>query len=183
MPMFVPHLPLPLIIGLAVLVVIVMVAVALLQGKKREDLGEFSFSRATLLTLAEKSFLASLDAAAAGSVRVFTKVRLMDLILPTQGTVRRQTAINKIQSKHVDFVLCDKATLAVLGVVELDNRSHDELDRRDRDGFVDGALKSAGIPIVHVAAKAAYDIADLRQKLSQVSKVMSAQQKENTCKS
>lgn len=155
---------LPVMIVVAVLAVLAVLVMVFLQGTRKEGAGGFSFRRAPLLSAAEKSFLAALDEAAAGSMRVFAKVRLMDLILPAQGTARRQTAINKIQSKHVDFVLCDKATLAVLGVVELDDRSHEEPDRRDRDGFVDGAVKSAGIPIVHVAAKASYDVTELRSE-------------------
>lgn len=41
-------------------------------------------------------------------------------------------------------------------VVELDDRSHEKKDRQERDELVVGALKAAGLPILHVAAAKGY---------------------------
>lgn len=75
------------------------------------------------------------------------KVRLRDLIEPKRGAGKKQTLINKIQSKHVDFVLVDQS-MNVIGVLELDDRSHDRADRKERDGFVRDALEGAGITMI-----------------------------------
>ena len=75
------------------------------------------------------------------------KVRLFDLIEPKKGKGDRQTLINKIQSKHVDFVLVDQS-MNLIGVLELDDRSHDRADRKDRDSFVREALEGAGITMI-----------------------------------
>ena len=77
------------------------------------------------------------------------KVRLFDLIEPKSGYNRsdRQTLMNKVSSKHVDFVLVDQG-MNVVGVLELDDRSHDRPDRMERDQFVRDALEGAGIVLI-----------------------------------
>src|SRR5438046_32622 len=85
----------------------------------------------SLLTEAERSFFGVLDQALAGEYRLFAKVRLADVVRPVQGPSRsgRPAAFNSISAKHVDFVLCDPSSLRVVGVVELDDKSHRRLDR------------------------------------------------------
>ena len=75
------------------------------------------------------------------------KVRLWDLIEPKRGSAKRQTLINKIQSKHVDFVLVDQS-MNLIGVLELDDSTHDRDDRKARDSFVRDALEGAGITMI-----------------------------------
>ena len=77
------------------------------------------------------------------------KVRLFDLIEPKSSYNRsdRQTLINKVWAKHVDFVLVDQS-LNVIGVLELDDRSHDRPDRVERDQFVRDALEGAGFIMI-----------------------------------
>ena len=78
---------------------------------------------------------------------VCPKVRLWDLIEPKKGSANRQTLVNRIQSKHVDFVLVDP-DLKLIGVLELDDKTHDRDDRKQRDGFVRDALAGAGITMI-----------------------------------
>lgn len=73
------------------------------------------------------------------------KVRLRDLIEPKDG--KNQTLVNKIQSKHVDFVLVNR-NMDVIGVLELDDSTHDRPDRQQRDSFVRDALEGAGITMI-----------------------------------
>ena len=84
------------------------------------------------------------------NVVVFSKVRLADIIEPKFSGSNWQAQFNKIQAKHVDFLLCDATDVQPILVIELDDRSHDRPDRRERDAFVDRALSQAGIPILHV---------------------------------
>jgi hypothetical protein len=52
---------------------------------------------------------------------------------------------NKIDRKHVDFVLCNPETLRPLAGIELDDKSHERADRRQRDSFVEGVFEAAGL--------------------------------------
>ena len=75
------------------------------------------------------------------------KVRLFDLVEPRQGITFYKGAMWKIQSKHVDFVICDKDA-HVKGIIELDDSSHNRSDRADRDIFVDKVLLNCGYKVI-----------------------------------
>src|SRR5688500_2696654 len=94
------------------------------------------------------------------------KVRLADLI-NCPGDAWRQGFGGRISGKHVDFVLADADTLAIRMAVELDDRSHQRSDRRERDAFVDHALEAASIPIVRVPAAAKYDVRKITERLAE----------------
>ena len=79
---------------------------------------------------------------------VLAKVRLFDLIEPSFLTDNKKVAQYKIQSKHVDFVLCD-SNLKAQHVIELDDATHDRPDRIERDKFVDSALEMSGYRVLH----------------------------------
>ena len=72
------------------------------------------------------------------------KVRLRDLIEPK---IDNQILVNKIAQKHVDFVLVDQS-MNLIGVLELDDSTHDRADRKQRDRFVREALEGAGITMI-----------------------------------
>lgn len=76
-------------------------------------------------------------------LQVCPKVRLLDLIEPRRGDPKYKTLFYKIQAKHVDFVICDQ-NLYVKAIIELDDNSHNQNDRQERDDFVDTILKDVG---------------------------------------
>lgn len=82
-----------------------------------------------------------------GAHAVCPKVRLED-VLEAQGP-HRQHLRGHVKSRHVDFLLVDEGWRPRL-VVEVDGASHLREDRIARDRLVDGALASAGIPIVRL---------------------------------
>lgn len=79
---------------------------------------------------------------------VFAKVRLLDLVEPIKENPKYKTFLWKIQAKHVDFVLCD-SKLVARAIIELDDNSHDQADRKERDKFVDTVLESCGYKVLH----------------------------------
>lgn len=81
-------------------------------------------------------------------LQVCPKVRLLDIIEPRKGESNYMALLGKVQSKHIDFLICDK-DLHVLGVIELDDNSHDQQNRKNRDAFVDQILQSVGYKVVH----------------------------------
>lgn len=116
-----------------------------------------------LLTPAEAAFYPVLaEAARAGpeACLVMCKVRLSDLVRPRKGLGRspRQTLRNKADRKHVDFVVVRASDFGVVAAVELDDSSHQRKDRKERDGFVDGALEAAGVRVVRVKWGRGYDL-------------------------
>ncbi|HMO13133.1 MAG TPA: DUF2726 domain-containing protein [Pirellulaceae bacterium] len=115
-----------------------------------------------LFTKGERAFFDVLCAAVGNDYLIFSKVRLADLIFVRRGTEKRQAYFNRIQSKHVDFVICSRDVVRPLLAIELDDASHEREDRQERDGFVDSALAAAKLPILHIKARASYDARSLR---------------------
>lgn len=161
--------------GMVVVIVVAFVVViffALLtarSGRRGDAAGRVAFTaRKELFSAAERSFFGVLEQAVAGEYRLFGKVRLRDLIQPARGFSRswQATLRNRVQQKHVDFVLCHPQSLAVVAVVELDDASHRQQERLERDGFVDAALASAGIPVLHFPVRNRYAVVELRTKIS-----------------
>ncbi|MGQ9662017.1 MAG: DUF2726 domain-containing protein [Kiritimatiellia bacterium] len=118
---------------------------------------------AVLFTPAERSFLAVLDHAVGSQFRILGKVRLADVIRVKPGVSGsiRQQAFNRIQSKHLDFVVCDPCDLSVQFVVEPDDSSHQQSRRQDRDEFLDKALAAAGVPVFHFPVKRTYTVQEI----------------------
>ena len=127
-------------------------------------------NRGNLFTPAERSFLGVLEQALDSRYRVFGKVCLGDLIKPAKAfAADMQTAAqNRINQKHVDFVVCTANELALVGVLELDDQSRGREDRSGRDEFVDQALAMAGIPVLRFPAKIGYAVQEVRAGLAEM---------------
>ena len=112
-----------------------------------------------LITPAEQEFMRVLRAAAPDGTVIYPQVRLPALIRPARQPARGKQPYDfyRIQAKSVDFVLCEASTSAPLLIVELDDSSHRRPDRQERDAFVDAALASAGLPVLHVRWQRGYD--------------------------
>ena len=111
---------------------------------------------------AERSFYEVLWRAAGDQIHVFAKVRLADVVYVARGTGSWQTHFNRIQSKHIDFLLCDRQKIAPLVAIELDDSSHDANARESRDQVVDAVCEAAGLPIIRITAQRAYTPESLR---------------------
>ena len=119
-----------------------------------------------LLTRAERSFYEVLRQAVGEEYLIFTQIRLADLIYVRKGTKQRQSFQNKINAKHVDFLLCDPKSLQPMLAIELDDASHQRADRQKNDRVKEDALTAAGLPLLRVRAKRSYDLRDLQREIA-----------------
>lgn len=95
---------------------------------------------------------------------LLAKVRLFDLVEPIKNNPKYKTYQYKIQSKHVDFVLCDKKLVAKC-IIELDGTSHDTSERKTRDEFIDKVLISTGYRILRIKG---VDIEKIEQQVAEI---------------
>ena len=117
---------------------------------------------------AEKKFFFVLKDILGDDYLIFSKVRLADLLyLPKMSNSEYYRYFNKIQSKHVDFVICDKKNIKPLLVIELDDPSHLKLDRVLRDDFLNKTLNNSNLSIIHFETMAKYDKNVLSPKIHQ----------------
>lgn len=111
-----------------------------------------AYQKKWLLTYNEKdAYKKLLEICAKNSLYLMTKVRLLDLVEPVKGNPKYKTYFWKIQAKHIDFVVCDNKLVARC-MIELDDNSHNEETRKERDSFVDEVLLSVGYKIRHEKA-------------------------------
>lgn len=117
-----------------------------------------------LFSQGEQAFFNALTQAVGKDHRVFGKVRIADVIKPRAEMSQSEwgKAFGPICAKHFDFVICSADGVQIQAVVELDDRSHQHVDREKRDALVDAVCHDAGVPIVHVKAARRYDRASLR---------------------
>lgn len=124
--------------------------------------------RRRLVTRSELAFYRVLRDAVNNDWEIFAMVRIADLLSVPKGADNHRSWLNKILSKHIDFIICDKDSLEVLAGIELDDPSHLQPTRMRRDNFVNAAFEDAGLPLLRIPTADAYDVTALRKKLERM---------------
>jgi hypothetical protein len=97
-------------------------------------------------------------------VLLFSKVRLLDVLI-NEATQQKQTYHNKIQSRHLDFLVCNKKGIIPLLAIELTDSN--KFDNSSRDEFITKALAAAGLPLLRLSVKRGYSVNELDCLLEQ----------------
>lgn len=118
---------------------------------------------AALLTRGEQAFAAALERGLHPGTRMLAKVRVADVITPANAAERG--AFARISQKQLDFVIVNSADWTVLAAIELNDRSHDTPERRERDALLASNFRSAEVPLHFVRAQANYGTLELTRLL------------------
>ncbi len=110
------------------------------------------------LSPAETEFHRVLRQMMGDKMLVFAKISLKEFIAVDSSNY---TYHNKIDRKHVDFLVCDTVSLHPVFAIELDDSSHTRPDRAQRDVFVEQVLNAANLPLVRVPVRQSYDSSEL----------------------
>jgi len=152
---------------IAVVVAVALLAIAALAKQQRGSPNAALYQPTkALFSAAERSFLGVLDQAVGNEYRVFGKVHVADVaaVKPGLTNAARQSALNRILSKHFDFVVCRADDLAVVCAVELNDKSHSRKRARERDAFIAELCRTIDLPLVSVSAKQSYSLQDVRDQ-------------------
>lgn len=146
-----------LLLLLPAFVVLLKIAIAFLNKRKKQDI--LYLKKDSLLTEAEKYFYSVLKDVIADNYLLFPQVSLLEILSVPKGFNQKAhySALNKIQAKHIDFLLSEKETTRPLLVIELDDSSHLRSDRIARDRFLKEAFASANLPLLRVKVASQYD--------------------------
>jgi hypothetical protein len=148
------------VLPVLLLIVLLVILVSLLIMTIKPNRLHYK-KQSALFTKAEINFLKTLEKIVTNpSVAIFGKVRIADIITPQTTTNSKGwwRLFNKISSKHVDYVLCDRNDYSVICVIELNDKSHNTTKAKQRDAFVRKAYQSAGIELVEIKASRYYDV-------------------------
>ena len=136
------------------------------KGTSSIDFSDYHLKE-SLLTKNEMGFYETLKKVVEDDLIVFSMVRLADIFSIGRGK-GYQAALNRINPRHIDFILCHKDTLRPVVAIELDDKSHERSDRIKRDEFVNQLFESAGLPLLRYPSKSHYTPNDVGGKLNSI---------------
>ncbi len=150
-----------LLVALAALTLLLFV-LSLVQAWQRRRALPYTLSSA-LFVPEETAFLVVLDDAVGDDYRVFGKVRLSDLVAPRRGTRRRALgqAAARIESLKIDFLVCARASSAMVCAVELVGGK----GRRGANKALARACDALGLPLVRVPVAQTYAAKALAEQI------------------
>lgn len=154
------------VVGPVVLAIVIIYLVNRFRERRviREILDRYSLQE-SVLTKAELNFYRVLKEVVGEKYAVLVKVRLADLF-STRGGEGYYSAFNKISAKHIDFLLADPQSFSPVLAIELDDRSHQNQNRKNRDEFVDQIFEKTGLKLLRVKAANKYDPVDIRDRIA-----------------
>lgn len=113
------------------------------------------FSREYLLSRSELGFYLALKTAVGHRFMIVPKVRLADIVNCSDADWNIGHG-DLLGRRHLDFVLCNRRTSKFALCVELDERTHDNRRRQDRDMFLNRALTTVGVRIIRFRVRDHY---------------------------
>lgn len=123
--------------------------------------------RSRLLSPSARQFLKVLDEVVGAEYRVFARVAAADVLRvlrpPHSAAYRR--ALEQLQQRQFDFVICERGSAQIVCAVELDERSRHQHNRGRGDPLLADACRVAGLPLLRVIARREYDLAGMRQRV------------------
>jgi hypothetical protein len=137
------------------------IVVTYLPSDEEEEEDTFPYRlRDDFLSPAEHTFYLVLKNMMGEHFTICPKISLAEIFFVVRPN-ENMTAYNKINRKHVDFLICDPKKMAPLFGIELDDSSHKRADRADRDEFVENAFDAAGLPLLRIPVRANYNTSEL----------------------
>ena len=141
-----------------------IVIVAVLASRLNDNSFPFPFdSKPSVFTPAEKNFQNLLEQAMGPKYRILNRVKLSDIVTIRNGVSDRasQKAAANAEGKYLDFVICERSSMKLLGTVDLvDTQGRGY--KIKKDWFVSGALEAASIPHLRIKVKANYTLDEIR---------------------
>ena len=139
------------------------------MSKNEVDMSNPPFQMAySVLTKAELEFYNALKHIIdMQNEKICPKVRMIDVLWVKTYVKNKQSFLNKVTRKHFDFVVCDINTLKPLYAIELDDKTHEIEERKERDEFVDKLFEKLNFKVIHIKWQSQYDIEKLRMRLNE----------------
>jgi hypothetical protein len=141
-----------------------IVIVTVLATRLSDNSFPFPFdSKRTVFTPAEKNFQNLVEQAMGPKYRILNRVKLSDVVTIRNGVSTRasQVAATNANAKYLDFVICDRTNMKLLGAIDLVD-TQGKGYKIKKDWFVSGALEAAAIPHIRIKVKANYTIDEIR---------------------
>lgn len=130
-----------------------------LAGKYAYDL------KRSLLTESELQFYKVLGATVGDTYTIVPQVSVSAFLKPRTDGQNEYAARQHIHRRSVDFLLCTPGTLTPILAIELDGKSHERDDRRERDEEMERIFRDARLGYLRVPRAESYDSTSLKEQI------------------
>lgn len=140
-----------IILALVILAAILISALSSHSASKRKVFKNNTYhyiAKNSLMTKTESDFFIKLERTVNERYYVFPQVHLSAILDHRVKGQEWKYAFRHINGKSVDYVLCDKVTLKPTYAIELDDYTHLQKDRKERDVEVERIFLAANLPLV-----------------------------------
>jgi len=121
--------------------------------------------RDDFLSPAEFSFYKVLSSLVGARLTIQSKVRLADVFFVARPN-ENLAYFNRIAQKHLDFLVCDSVTMKPIFGVELDDSSHKQNSRKERDEFIESVCKVADLPLLRLPVQREYNSREIAAQIA-----------------
>ena len=144
------------IISTVVMIGVIVLVVAQLIPKKKTESKHYDLSsyylKNSIVTPVEKWMYSIIKDELTEEYIVTPKVGLKDFIGVKKGN-NYMKHIGHIAQRHIDFLVCKKDTLSPSFGIEIDDTSHEQKNRKNRDQENDQIYNAIGMKILHIPTK------------------------------
>lgn len=137
-----------LIVGFVVLLAVAAILEVRWEAQKHEAKKYHYRAKSHVMTRYEEKFFRILNEIFADKCYVAPQVHLSALLDFKLSGQNWRGAFLHINGKSVDFVLLRKDNFEVICAIELDDASHESLERKKRDEEVERIFREAKLPLV-----------------------------------
>ncbi len=116
-----------------------------------------------LMSRAEHEFFDILVEIAGTQYYVFPQIHLPNILDNKVVGQSWKGAFRHIDEKSIDYVICDKAYIKPLLAIELDDRTHEQENRKIRDEEVERILSEAGLPLLRFRNNGHFNKEEIRR--------------------
>lgn len=156
------------IIFLFSLIVLVVIAVLIGKTKQKTNPSKYSYTKKDFfMSRAEHECYNALIQAVGHDYYIFAQVHLSTIVNHTIKGQSWQGALSHINRKSVDFVLCDKSYISPKLAIELDDKSHQEEERKTRDQELERILAEAGVPLLRLENHGSFDSTAIQKQIQE----------------
>jgi very-short-patch-repair endonuclease len=160
-----------MLIFLAVLLIVIAVIFEILQLRKSSgntNESVYKYRRKDfLISRAEHEFFDILVELIGDQYYVFPQIHLPTILDNKVVGQNWKGAFRHIDEKSVDFVICDKAHIKPLLAIELDDRTHERENRKERDEEVELILRESGLPLLRFGNNGHFDKEEIKRLIQE----------------
>jgi len=155
-------------LGVALLVILILGILLFRRGRSSTPIPVQTAEKSdipSLLTQPELACFNTLKTVAGNEFYIMAKVSLSDIAVVKKGVDQaRLKKAAKQGKRHIDFILCNKETLAVVCAIELEDAATAASAKKESHSA--DLLEEVGVMVFHMPVKTSYSIPEMQQALT-----------------